>query len=410
MKGYRIITYGCQANRSDSERVASLLESIGYELADNNPDLVVVNVCSIRQAAVDRAWSKVEKISSSGTKTILTGCILAHDRKIAAEKADLVLDIKDLAKWPEALGTIGKLNVKDYFGIHPKYENRFSAHIPIITGCDNFCTYCVVPYTRGREKSRPFEEIIKETERAINDGCKEIWLLGQNVNSYKDETSDFSQLLKKIESISGEFWFSFLSPHPKDLNKNVLDIMCSSKKMLKYLNLPVQSGDDLILKRMNRPYTVSEYRRSVKMVIETIPEITLSTDVIIGFPGETERAFNNTARLFEDLKFDMAYISKYSPRPGTPSFKMKDDIPHSEKSRRLKILTEILAKTALEKNKKIEGKDELVLVQSKADGLLIGRTRGYKAVRFNGPDDLIGSFINVKIDKVIPWGLNAVIK
>lgn len=400
MKGYWIITYGCRANRSDSERISSLLESIGYKLTNNNPDLVVINLCSIRQQAVDRALSQIEKVKSSGTKIILTGCILDHDRKRIEGKVDFVLKIKDLAKWPKALGITKNLDIKDYFEIDPKYENRFSAQIPIMTGCDNFCTYCVVPYTRGREKSRPFKEIIIEAERAIANGCKEIWLLGQNVNSYK---FDLSELLKRIDSITGDFWISFLSSHPKDLDEKTLNIMHSSQKVMKYLNLPVQAGDDLILKKMNRPYTISEYKKSIEMVMEKIPEVTLSTDVIVGFPGETESAFNNTAKLFEEIKFDMAYISKYSPRPGTPSFKMKDDVPYSEKSRRLRILTDILKKTALEKNKKMEGREELILVQSKDTG----RTRGYKPVRFNGTNDLIGSFVKVKIEKALPWGLNA---
>lgn len=400
MKGYWIITYGCRANRSDSERISSLLESIGYKLTNNNPDLVVINLCSIRQQAVDRALSQIEKVKSSGTKIILTGCILDHDRKKIEGKVDFVLKIKDLAKWPKALGITKNLDIKDYFEIDPKYENRFSAQIPIMTGCDNFCTYCVVPYTRGREKSRPFKEIIIEAERAIASGCKEIWLLGQNVNSYK---FDLSELLKRIDSITGDFWISFLSSHPKDLDEKTLNIMHSSQKVMKYLNLPVQAGDDLILKKMNRPYTISEYKKSIEMVMEKIPEVTLSTDVIVGFPGETESAFNNTAKLFEEIKFDMAYISKYSPRPGTPSFKMKDDVPYSEKSRRLRILTDILKKTALEKNKKMEGREELILVQSKDTG----RTRGYKPVRFNGTNDLIGSFVKVKIEKALPWGLNA---
>ena len=400
MKGYWIITYGCRANRSDSERISSLLESIGYKLTNNNPDLVVINLCSIRQQAVDRALSQIEKVKSSGTKIILTGCILDHDRKRIEGKVDFVLKIKDLAKWPKALGITKNLDIKDYFEIDPKYENRFSAQIPIMTGCDNFCTYCVVPYTRGREKSRPFKEIIIEAEKAIASGCKEIWLLGQNVNSYK---FDLSELLKRIDSITGDFWISFLSSHPKDLDEKTLNIMHSSQKVMKYLNLPVQAGDDLILKKMNRPYTISEYKKSIEMVMEKIPEVTLSTDVIVGFPGETESAFNNTAKLFEEIKFDMAYISKYSPRPGTPSFKMKDDVPYSEKSRRLRVLTDILKKTALEKNKKMEGREELILVQSKDTG----RTRGYKPVRFNGTNDLIGSFVKVKIEKALPWGLNA---
>ncbi len=410
MKGYRVITFGCQANKSDSERVASLLESIGYEPASDDPELVVINLCSIRQSAVDRALSRVEKVRSSGARTVLTGCILDHDRKSVEDKADLVLDIRDLAKWPAALGSSDTFDVEDHFGIHPKYENGFSAHIPIMTGCDNFCTYCVVPHTRGRERSRPFQEVISEVKKAIAENCKEIWLLGQNVDSYKDGSSDLSHLIEEIDKMDGDFWMSFLSSHPKDLDETILNAMASSKKTMEYLNLPVQSGDDLILRRMNRPYTVSEYRRCVEMVMEKVPEVTLSTDIIVGFPGETERAFNNTVRLLEDLKFDMAYIARYSPRPGTPSFKMKDDVPHIEKTRRLKVLTDIVASTALERNKEMEGSEESVLVHDKIDEALVGRTKRYKAVRFKGPKEMIGSFVKVKIDEALPWGLNASIR
>ncbi len=410
MKSYRILTYGCQSNRSDSERIASLLESVGYRLTDKNPDLAIVNMCSIRQSAVDRARAQLNKIRSSETKTILTGCIIEKDRKIMNDSADLILDIKDLPKWPEILGLTKNIDVEDYFGIHPKYQNGFSAFIPIMNGCDNFCTYCVVPHTRGREQSRPFKEIMKEANMAVREGCKEIWLLGQNVNSYKDKSSDLSRLLESVNNIPGDFWISFLSSHPKDLEEKIIETISRSEKVTDYLNLPVQSGDDVILKKMNRPYSVSEYRRSVEMVMDKLPEVTLSTDIIVGFPGETDRSFNNTVRLFEDLKFDMAYISKYSPRPGTLSYKMKDDVTHNEKSRRLKILTEIVASTALEKNKKLEGKEELVLVQEKDKGFLVGKTKRYKTVRFKGPEESIGSFVNVKIEKALPWGLKGSIK
>ncbi len=409
MKRYRIVTYGCQVNRSDSERIASLLDSMGYKAADRDIDLAVINLCSIRQSAVDRAQSQLESFKSSGIKTVLTGCILDKDRKKAEGKADMILDIKDLPKWPAILGG-DNIEATDYFKIKPKNENSFSSFIPIMTGCDNFCTYCVVPYTRGREQSRPFDEIMEEVRAAVSKGVKEIWLLGQNVNSYKDGSRNLSQLLKEIEKNPGDFWIRFLSSHPKDITNNLIETIKKSGKTTEYLNLPVQSGDDEILKRMNRPYSISEYKKSVTRIVKEIPETSLSTDIIIGFPGESRKAFDNTVLLFKEIGFDMAYISKYSPRPGTAAFNMKDDVSRQEKEERFKELTAVLEGTALKKNEKLIGKDVDVLVQKKIGNLLSGKTRGYKTVKFTGSNKLVGSFVKIKIEKALPWGLKGSIR
>jgi len=346
---YFIITYGCQMNKSDSERIASVLENKGYGGASgiNEADLIVVNMCSVRQSAVDRVYGLIpkfkklrEKSASRRTKlkTVLTGCILKEDKRKFAKGFDQILKIKDLLKY------------------QPKYQNNFRAFIPISNGCNNFCSYCVVPFTRDPLVCRDHKEILKEVENivkkgfnpirnAISNGAREIWLLGQNVNDYTsptDSSINFPKLLKMVNDIPGNFQIRFTSPNPKNFSDELIEVIANSKKIAKYLNLPVQSGDNQILKKMNRPYTVKQYKNLVKKIRKKIPDINLSTDVIVGFPGETKKQFKNTAKLFKEMKFNIAYIAKYSPRPGTTAFRLKDNIPLKEKKRREKILREIL--------------------------------------------------------------------
>ena len=347
---YHIITFGCQMNVSDSERMSAVLSELKYKTTSNinEADLIVVTMCSVRQSAVDRVhglvpkFKKIRKINPD-LKTILTGCVLKKDKKILINGFDYVVNIKDIKKLPKILGVKNKTkNTNDYLDITPKYSNKFSANVPIMTGCNNFCSYCVVPYTREREISRPAKEIICEVKNLIKNNYKEIWLLGQNVNSYKDGENNFPKLLKMVNDIPGDFELKFTSSHPKDFSDKLIETMTRCKKLSKYLNLPIQSGDDEVLKKMNRPYTVLQYKNLVKKIRKAIPDISLSTDVIIGFPGETKKQFENTVRTFKDIDFDMAYINKYSPRAGTVAAKMKDDVPMTEKKRREKILIKLI--------------------------------------------------------------------
>lgn len=424
---YRIITYGCQMNKSDSERIATVLENSDYQpaLNMNEADLILVNACSVRQSAIDRIWGQVKKIKELKTKnpklkTVLIGCVLKKDRKKFSEKFDSILSIEDLPKLPNILNSKYKIQIDQYLKIQPIYQSSFSAFVPIMTGCNNFCTFCVVPHTRGREISRPAKEIICEVQNLIKRGYKEIWLLGQNVNSYKFKGVDFPKLLKMVNDIGGDFWIRFTSSHPKDFSAELINIMAGCEKVTEYLNLPVQSGDDEILKKMNRPYTMEIYKNIIRKIREKIPHIALSTDVIVGFPGEKEKQFENTVKLFKEIKYDMAYISQYSPRSGTKAANFKDDIPHLEKERRWKILTNILRKTALEKNKKYLGKTLDVLVETERPrtrsagqassvrdrhGYLYGKTRNYKTIEFKGPKNLIGKFTKIKIVDAFPWRL-----
>ena len=346
---YFLITYGCQMNKSDSERIAAVLESADYRPAQRieQADLIVVNMCSVRQSAVDRVFGLNKKLKELKTinyklKTILTGCVLKKDKNVFSKIFDYVLDIKDLSDWPLEKKSKKK---SDYFRIVPKYTSKSSAFIPVSNGCVNFCSYCVVPFTRGSLVCRNHKEILKEIKCLIKKEFKEIWLLGQNVNDYHspiDPSVNFAKLFRMIENIPGKFKIFFMSPNPKNFSGELIDALSKSKKFGKRLNLPVQSGDNKILKKMNRPYTVQQYKNLVKKIRKGIPDINLSTDIIVGFPGETKKQFENTAKLFREIKFNIAYIAKYSPRPGTTAYKMKDNVSWEEKKRREKVLQKII--------------------------------------------------------------------
>ena len=321
-------------NKSDSERIATILEKKGYKSASdiNEANLIVVNMCSVRQSAVDRVFGLSQKFAklkaqNSKLKTILTGCILKSNRRKFRKNFDEIWEMRN------------------YFKIAPKCQNKSLTFVPISNGCNNFCTYCVVPFTRGPLICRDHQEILNEIRDLVKKKYKEIWLLGQNVNDYNspaDSSINFPELLQMVNDIPGDFSIRFTSPNPKNFSDGLIEVMAKSKKVAKYLNLPVQSGDNKILKKMRRPYTVEGYKNLVKKIRKKISDINLSTDVIVGFPGETKRQFENTVKLFKEIKFNLAYIAKYSPRPGTAAFKMKDNIPLKEKKRREKILREII--------------------------------------------------------------------
>jgi len=385
VKKYLVITYGCQMNKSDSERIATVLEKIGYKpaLKIEEADLIVANMCSVRQSAVDRIFGlfpkfKKLKIQNPKLKTILTGCILKEDKKKFQKHFDLILNIKDLSNWPKYFQKnkkgnrenkrnngdycVGDYFFDDYFRVKPKYQNNSQAYIPISKGCNNFCSYCVVPFTRGKEVSRSITDIVKEVKNLIEKGYKEIVLLGQNVNSYKFKIQNskfkmtmqnvklfknqnfitFPILLQILNNLPGNFKIGFLTSHPKDFSDELIEVIAQSKKIKKEIHLPVQSGDDEILKKMNRGYTVKQYKNLIKKIRRKIPDIKLSTDVIVGFPGETKKQFENTVKLFKEIKFDMAYIAKYSPRPGTAAAKLKDNVSLQEKKRRWQILKKLI--------------------------------------------------------------------
>ncbi len=454
---YSIITYGCQMNHSDSERIAAILRSAGFSNASKKEktDLLIINSCSVRQSAINRIYGQLinfKKTNKSG-KTILTGCILESDKKKLKDKFDLIIDIKELTdRKNDKLKKMLKLlnpdaneqefkafDYTDYFKINPQYRSNFSAYIPIMTGCNNFCAYCAVPYTRGREVSRPAEEIIAEIKRLIGKGYKEITLLGQNVNSYNSKitnnirqpaeqttnksqntnsktqtntkTIKFPELLKQINDIPGDFWIRFLTSHPKDMSSELIETMAKCTKVCEYVHLPIQAGNDKILEIMNRRYTSAHYLKLIGKIRSAFEkqkkDLAISTDIIVGFPGETKTQFADTARVMRSVRYDMAYLAQYSPRPGTAAAKLKDNVSITEKKRRKEFLNDILRKTALANNKKYEGKIVEVLIEKIEDKIATGKTRTFKNVRIESGKWKVesGNFVKIKITKTGAWGL-----
>ena len=318
-------------NESDSERIAGFLEKKGYKQAPTieGADLIVVNACSVRQTAVDRIFGLNKKFKNLKAKKILTGCVIKSDIPKFKGLFNEITDIKNF------LG-------KNYLELKSGCPQNKSIYLPIMTGCDNFCSYCVVPYTRGREVSRPIKEVIKEFKIILKNGYTEIVLLGQNVNSYK---YGFAKLLKKLNPLPGEFKIKFMTNHPKDMSNKLINTIGECEKVEKEIHLPVQSGDNETLKKMNRKYTVQEYEKLVEKIRKKIPNVKITTDVIVGFPNETEKQFQNTVRLFKKIKFDMAYINKYSRREGTVAAKFKDNISWQEKKTRWEILNGLVNST-----------------------------------------------------------------
>jgi len=422
---YCLQTFGCQMNKSDSERIAFVLEKMGFKKTPRLgvADLVVINMCSVRQSAVDRVYSLISKISAGQArpKIFLTGCLLPQDRRKLQNKVSFIFNIKDLPQLPKKI--IKNFNLqhksvlirddrKDYLGIKPLYSSCPSAFVPIMTGCDNFCAYCVVPYLRGREYSRSPLSILQEIKNLLKKGFKRIILLGQNVNSYHSEKYSFPKLLRKISDLPGKFWLSFMTSHPKDLSDELIETVFSSDKICKYFHLPIQSGSDKILKKMNRGYTVKQYEKIIQKIKKI--GVAISTDIIVGFPGETKKDFNKTASLLKKINYDMAYISKYSPRPLTSAFKLKDDVSSLEKKRRQKKLFKILKRIALNNNKKYLNKEVNVLIMGIKGKCLFSETNTFKKVKINICGSLrgrkiIGKFHRIKITKVSPWGLAGLI-
>ena len=330
---YFIKTFGCQMNVSDSEKITGWYESKGWQLAKsaNEADEVIINTCSVRQTAEDRVYGLVNNLSKlkrkkSNLKIILTGCMMRYSLRFLKEKMPQVDEFKKTDEF--------ELNSKKEI----VRESAIHAFIPIMEGCNQFCTYCVVPYARGRETSRPLKEIICEIKKLSKRGYQEITLLGQNVNSYG---YNFARLLKEIHKINVIKKISFLTSNPWDLSDEIIEAI-SLPKIDRYLHLPVQSGDDEILKRMNRPYKVNDYLKLVKKIKKRIPDIKIGTDIIVGFPGETERQFENTVKLCQELGFVKAYIAMYSSRLGTAAFKFNDDVSIQDKKHRWKILDDLI--------------------------------------------------------------------
>ena len=406
-------------NLSDGERLKSVLENIGMTETDReeDADLLGMVACSVRQKAIDKVhtrihlwkqWKREKQIL-----TFLTGCILPKDRKRFVKDFDLVFDIKDAATLPELIGGHGEVtpatvNTRELWHVDPAYASRFEAFIPIQNGCNNFCTYCAVPYTRGREESRPSRDIEEEFASLVERGYKSITLLGQNVNSYgserRSEERTFPELLDRLAARAEEReespWIYYTAPHPKDMSDELIEVMARHRAAAKQVHLPIQSGDDDVLKAMNRRYTVDHYRRIVEKIRTAMPEATLFTDIIVGFPGETDEQFENTARMMEEFRFNMAFIALYSPRPGARSTEWEDNVSQDVKKDRFRRLSEIMQKSAVAFNERMVGREAAVLVngRSRKGDKYSGRTEGMISIQFRSErEDLIGQFVKVKV-------------
>jgi len=426
-KNYYIITIGCQMNVVDSERLAAFLETHTYLLTKdiNKAGVIIINTCGVKQSAEDRVYGLVNTIrkTNKNSKIVITGCLSkrADVKKRLQERVDIFLPTSEMIQLPELLGgkelkprfSLDEVRLKDgekYLNILPKHGKEFMAYVPIGNGCNNFCAYCVVPYARGREVYRPALEVIKEVKSLIKKGYKEVTLIAQNVNSYHDKNYDFPKLLKEVVDIPGEFWVRFSSSHPKDMSDDLIKTLSYSEKICSHLHLALQSGDDEILKIMNRKYTALHFENLIKKVRAAKPGIAITTDVIVGFPGETRKQFSNTLKLFRRVKFDLAYISQYSPRYGTASSEMKDNVTSEEKKRREEEVNTILKKTALDNIKKNIGKEVLVLVEGmNKRGKYYGKTSGYQTVLIRSSKKatkkIVGTFVKVKVIEVLPFAL-----
>lgn len=349
-------------NVSDSERIAGFLEVQKFKPAKDitKADLVIFNTCGVRQMAEDRVYGQVHNLQKNNPKIkiILTGCLARRKdvQRRLKEKVNLFCEIKCFQKkFIEAdFASAQKKQMRNnkqtqnlflqenYLCINPKYSDIKSAYIPIMTGCNNFCAYCVVPYARGQEISRPTKDIIKEIDNLNKKDCEEITLLGQNVNSYNSATINFPKLLNLIATEFKNIRFKFLTSHPKDFSEELMDVIAKNKNISREIHLPLQSGSNKILKVMNRPYTQKYYLDLIKKARKKIPKVSFTTDVIVGFPGETENDFQESVKVFKKVNYNEAYINKYSPRPGTAAYKLKDSVSLEEKKRREKMLRKLI--------------------------------------------------------------------
>lgn len=433
---YNIIVLGCQMNISDSERVRTVLDSLGYKYTDNEEeaDILGVVACSVRQKAIDKVyarihkWNKMKKKQERNILTFLSGCVLEADEKKFLKTFDFVFKMGDLDKLPGMIKTYGittpaslsnQNNLTDFWQIDPNYTSNFDAYVPIQNGCNNFCSYCAVPYTRGRELSRPSEDIVNEVKSLVDRGYKQITLLGQNVNSYgsdrEGEEITFPKLLETLgeygDNSGHEFLLYFTAPHPKDFSEDLLHIMAKYRCLANWVHFPIQSGDNEVLESMNRKYTLEEYRNSVNTIRKVLPDATLFTDIIVGFSGESEEQFLNTKMAMEEFKYNMVYIACYSPRPGAKSHKWEDDVPLEVKKERLHTLSEVMMATSLEYNKKLIGKKMRVLITGKdrKGEYFQGFTEGKVVTRVKADNrDLVGKFVDLEITEVTPMSIEGV--
>lgn len=424
-----IVTLGCQKNEYDSQVIAGLLVASGYQPADNieNADVIVLNTCCVRDKADVKAYGRlgqyaVFKLRKPELQIVVTGCLAQKDgRRLLSRfhNVSIVLGTRELSKLPTLLEAARKngsrrcmtsLDEMQFENLPVYRPGSVFAWIPISEGCDCHCTYCIVPFVRGKMVSRKPENIISEITEFVANGGKEIMLLGQNVNGYgKDapEYGNFAQLLAKIDRIENLERVRFTSPHPANFDEEFIKTFASLKRACEHIHLPLQSGDDTVLKRMGRKYTTEQYANLVHMLRKYVPDISITTDIIVGFPGESCEQFENTLDFVRNMQFDAAFMFAYSEREGTAAVKLPDPVPHEERMARLNKLIAVQNDISMAKHKAREGRIEEVLpevVSNKNSGFLTGKTRRRAVVNFEASPDLIGKSVSVKLMKGYTWG------
>ena len=429
-------SFGCQQNVSDGEKIKGMLAEMGYGFSESpeGADLVLYNTCAVRENAEDRVFGNVgalKKAKKANPEMLIgvCGCMVQQEHITAKMRRsypnvdiifgthvlhtmpkiiyDALTTRKRQISIPESDGVIAE-------GIPLRRESKLKASIPIMYGCNNFCTYCIVPYVRGRERSRDIEDILRECRELVQDGCKELLLLGQNVNSYgKDQGTSFSELLRRINAIEGEFRISYMTSHPKDATKELVDTIAACEKVTRHFHLPVQSGSNRILKQMNRGYTREKYLELIDYVKEKLPDVALTSDIIVGFPGETYEDFRETISLIEQVGYDSLFTFIYSPRKGTKAAEMPDPISAEEKGKWFRELLDVQQNIGCSSYKDYIGKTLRVLCEGEGrtdPSLVTGKSRQNIIVDFDGDKSLIGSFVDVEITEALAWALRGKIK
>lgn len=429
-----VITYGCQMNVNESAKMKQILQTMGYEIVDDidDSDLVFLNTCTVREGAAVKVYGKLGdlkrlKEKKNGKMIIgVTGCLAQEVRDEFIKKTpyvDLVLGNQNIGRIPDIIERLEKgedvhvVMVEDEDELPQRVDADFGddivASISITYGCNNYCTFCIVPYVRGMERSVPLHEIVQDVKKYTEKGYKEILFLGQNVNSYgsdlADETDNFAKLLRESAKIEGDFWIKYVSPHPKDFTDEVIEAIADNSKIARMLHLPLQSGSTKILNAMNRGYTKEEFITLAKKIKEKIPDIGLTTDIIVGFPGETDEDFQDTMDVVNKVGFENAFMFMYSKRSGTPAATMEEQVDEQVKNERLQQLMRLQNYKAKEESQKYLGKTVKVLVEGpsrKNPEMLTGRTSTHKIVLFKSDrTDLKGKFVHTRIYEAKTWTL-----
>jgi tRNA-2-methylthio-N6-dimethylallyladenosine synthase len=422
-KHFHIWTIGCQMNEADSAKISATLQEAGYTATSDEQaaDIVILNSCVVRQAAEDKVAGKLNSLirlkrERPAVSVVLTGCMVTnqHDRlREQFPHVDLFFDPSDFAQLEKIAPELSDLSddlaeLPHYYADPEAASSAASAFIPIIYGCNFLCSYCIVPYRRGKERSRPVADIVTEVERMVAGGVREVTLLGQTVNAYGHDLSDrpsLADLLRAVDAVPGLARLRFLTSHPKYMSDDIINAMAHLPSVCEHMNLPVQAGDNDVLRRMRRAYTRDYWFDRIQLTRERMPDVTVATDIIVGFPGETESQFLQTFDLLERARCDKVHLAMYSPRPGTLSARWEDDVPLAEKQRRHHELEKLQERIQTEINAERLGKTYEVLVEGRSKGRWTGRTRGNTLLHFDDDRDLHGKFVDVTVTRTSPWFL-----